>query len=181
VLILMYRLQDSRIGRAWAAIREDELAAAATGINTVTTKLAAFALGATTAGFAGVLNASKLTIVDPSQFLFTVSFTVLAMVVLGGMGNIAGVAIGAFILYNIQSVVLKQLNALFDNLNVPILQDIDFVKYQFLLYGIALVLMMMFRPEGLFPSQRRRRELHAAEEAGPEDGAVAPEQSEGAL
>jgi ABC-type branched-subunit amino acid transport system permease subunit len=172
-MILMYRLQDSRIGRAWAAIREDELAAAANGINTVTTKLAAFALGATTAGFAGVLNASKLTIVDPTQFLFTVSFTVLAMVVLGGMGNIAGVAIGAFILYNIQAVLLKQLNALFDNLNIPILQDIDFTRYQFLLYGIALVLMMMFRPEGLFPSQRRRRELHASiEEASGEDAAV---------
>ncbi len=180
-LMLMYRLQDSRIGRAWAAIREDELAAAANGINTVTTKLAAFALGATTAGFAGVLNASKLTIVDPSQFLFTVSFTVLAMVVLGGMGNIAGVAIGAFILYNIQSVLLKQLNAFFDNVPLPILGDIDFVKYQFLLYGIALVLMMMFRPEGLFPSQRRRRELHAAEEEGAEDAALAPEASGEAL
>jgi ABC-type branched-subunit amino acid transport system permease subunit len=172
VLILMYRLQDSRVGRAWAAIREDELAAAANGINTVTTKLAAFALGATTAGFAGVLNASKLTIVDPTQFLFTVSFTVLAMIVLGGMGNIAGVAVGAFILYNIQAVLLKQLNALFDNLNVPILQDIDFVRYQFLLYGIALVLMMMFRPEGLFPSQRRRRELHATETVDGEDAAL---------
>ncbi len=169
VLILMYRLQDSRIGRAWAAIREDELAAAANGINTVTTKLAAFALGATTAGFAGVLNASKLTIVDPTQFLFTVSFTVLAMVVLGGMGNIAGVAVGAFVLYNVQAVVLKQLNALFEGLNVPILENIDFVKYQYLLFGIALVLMMLFRPEGLFPSQRRRAELHAAEEELPDE------------
>jgi ABC-type branched-subunit amino acid transport system permease subunit len=169
VLILMYRLQDSRIGRAWAAIREDELAAAANGINTVTTKLAAFALGATTAGFAGVLNASKLTIVDPTQFLFTVSFTVLAMVVLGGMGNIAGVAVGAFVLYNVQAVLLKQLNALFEGLNVPILENIDFVKYQYLLFGIALVLMMLFRPEGLFPSQRRRAELHAAEEELPDE------------
>ena len=169
VLILMYRLQDSRIGRAWAAIREDELAAAANGINTVTTKLAAFALGATTAGFAGVLNASKLTIVDPTQFMFTVSFTVLAMVVLGGMGNIAGVAVGAFVLYNVQAVLLKQLNALFEGLNVPILENIDFVKYQYLLFGIALVLMMLFRPEGLFPSQRRRAELHAAEEELPDE------------
>jgi len=169
VLILMYRLQDSRIGRAWAAIREDELAAAANGINTVTTKLAAFALRATTAGFAGVLNASKLTIVDPTQFMFTVSFTVLAMVVLGGMGNIAGVAVGAFVLYNVQAVLLKQLNALFEGLHVPILQNIDFVKYQYLLFGIALVLMMLFRPEGLFPSQRRRAELHAAEEELPDE------------
>ena len=168
-MIFMYRLQDSRIGRSWNAIREDELAAAANGINTVTTKLAAFALGATTAGFAGVLNASKLTIVDPTQFLFTVSFTVLAMVVLGGMGNIAGVAVGAFVLYNVQAVLLKQLNALFEGLNVPILENIDFVKYQYLLFGIALVLMMLFRPEGLFPSQRRRAELHAAEEELPDE------------
>jgi len=157
VLILVYRLLDSRIGRAWAAVREDELAAAANGINTVTTKLAAFALGATTAGFAGVLNAAKLTIVDPTQFQFQVSFVVLAMIVLGGMGNPFGVAVGAFILYNIQAVLLKQLNATFENLHVPFLQDIDFVKFQFLLFGIALVAMMMFRPEGLIPSQRRRR------------------------
>jgi branched-chain amino acid transport system permease protein len=80
-MIFMYRLQDSRIGRSWNAIREDELAAAANGINTVTTKLLAFSLGATTAGLAGVYNASKLTIVSPDQFLFTVSFTVLAMVI----------------------------------------------------------------------------------------------------
>ena len=182
VLILVYRLLDSRIGRAWAAIREDELAAAANGINTVTTKLAAFALGATTAGFAGVLNASKLTIVDPTQFLFTVSFTVLAMIVLGGMGNPLGVAVGAFILYNIQAVLLKQLNAVFDNLNVPVLQDIDFVKFQFLLFGIALVLFMMFRPEGLIPSQRRRQELHSADAESSEDLAlIAPEAGEVAL
>ena len=174
VMILVYRLLDSRIGRAWAAIREDELAAAANGINTVTTKLAAFALGATTAGFAGVLNASKLTIVDPTQFQFQVSFVVLSSIVLGGMGNPLGVAVGAFILYNIQAVLLKQLNAVMANLHVPILQDIDFVKFQFLLFGIALVLMMMFRPEGLIPSQRRRRELHAAGDAeGEEDPLLA--------
>jgi branched-chain amino acid transport system permease protein len=166
VMILVYRLQDSRIGRAWAAIREDELAAAANGINTVTTKLAAFALGATTAGLAGVLNASKLTLVDPGQFDFRVSFTVLAMIVLGGMGNVAGVAFGAFLLSNIQQVLLKQLNALFLNLHIPILQDIDFNKYQYLLYGIALVAFMMFRPGGLFPSQRRRLELETQEAGG---------------
>ena len=182
VLILVYRLLDSRIGRAWAAVREDELAAAANGINTVTTKLAAFALGATTAGFAGVLNAAKLTIVDPTQFQFQVSFVVLAMIVLGGMGNPFGVAVGAFILYNIQAVLLKQLNATFENLHVPILQDIDFVKFQFLLFGIALVLMMMFRPEGLIPSQRRRRELHAADAESSEDLAlIAPDAGEVSL
>lgn len=164
VLVLLYRLQDSRLGRSWQAIREDELAAASSGINTVTTKLLAFALGASTAGLAGVFNASKLVFVSPDQFLFTVSFTVLAMVVLGGIGNMWGVALGAFTLYIIQSVVLKQLNALFEDLHVPILSDIDFVQYQFLLYGLALVGMMLVRPEGLFPNRRRAAELHVEDE-----------------
>ena len=163
-MILIYRLQDSRLGRAWMAIREDELAAAANGVNTVTTKLLAFALGASTAGLAGVFLASKLQTVTPNLFRFDVSFTVLAMVVLGGMGNIWGVAIGAFILFMIQSVFLKQLNIFFDRVHVPILSDLDFLQYQFLLYGIALVAMMLLRPEGLFPSRRRRRELHTAED-----------------
>jgi ABC-type branched-subunit amino acid transport system permease subunit len=172
-MIFVYRLSESRIGRAWMAIREDELAAASNGLNTVTTKLLAFALGASTAGFAGVFNASKLTLVSPDQFLSTVSFTIVAMVVLGGMGNIWGVALGAFVVYTIQVVFLKQLNAFFEGLNVPILSDINFVQYQFLLYGLALVLMMLFRPEGLFPSQRRRRELHVADAAESESESVA--------
>jgi ABC-type branched-subunit amino acid transport system permease subunit len=172
-MILLYRLQDSRIGRAWNAIREDELAAAASGINTVTTKLLAFALGATTAGFAGVYNASKLVFVSPNQFLFAVSFTVLAMIVLGGMGNIWGVAVGAFVIFIIQAVFLTELNRFFDQTRLPIVSDIDFLQYQFLIFGVALVLMMLFRPEGLFPSQRRRRELHVAEELG--EDAAAPE------
>jgi len=172
-MILLYRLQDSRIGRAWNAIREDELAAAANGINTVTTKLLAFSLGATTSGLAGVFNASKLTIVSPDQFLFTVSFTVLAMVILGGMGNIWGVAVGAFVVYNIQVVFLKSINGIIETLGIPAfdlgpvhvnLAKVPFSDYQYLLYGVALVLMMLLRPEGLFPNQRRRQELHIAEE-----------------
>jgi branched-chain amino acid transport system permease protein len=173
-MIFLYRLQDSRLGRAWMAIREDELAANSNGINTVTTKLLAFALGASTAGLAGVFTAAKLTLVSPDQFLFTVSFTVLAMVVLGGMGNIWGVAVGAFVLYTIQSVLLKQLNQFFHAAGVPILRDIDFVQYQFLLYGLALVLMMLIRPEGLFPSGRRRQELHEAEFEAEGDGDESP-------
>jgi ABC-type branched-subunit amino acid transport system permease subunit len=180
-MILMYRLADSRIGRAWNAIREDELAAAANGINTVTTKLLAFSLGATTSGLAGVFNASKLTIVSPDQFLFTVSFTVLAMVILGGMGNIWGVAVGAFVVYNIQAVVLKRINGVIDTVGVPAfdlgpvhvdLAKVPFVEYQFLLYGVALVLMMLLRPEGLFPNQRRRLELHVAEDLDEGDGEI---------
>ncbi|MEW6224259.1 MAG: branched-chain amino acid ABC transporter permease [Chloroflexota bacterium] len=163
-MILVYRLQDSRLGRAWMAIREDELAAAANGVNTVTTKLLAFALGASTAGLAGVFASSKLTLVSPNLFRFDVSFTVLAMVVLGGMGNIWGVAVGAFLVFLIQTVILKQLNVFFDNVQVPVLSDVDFLQYQFLLYGIALVAMMLIRPEGLFPSRRRRSELHGDED-----------------
>ena len=150
------------------AIREDELAAASSGINTVTTKLLAFALGASTSGFAGVFAAARNVFVSPSQFGFTVSFTVLAMIVLGGMGNIWGVALGAFGIYVVQVVMLPQLTNFFNQVQVPILSDIDFLQYQFLLYGIALVLMMLFRPEGLFPNIRRKRELHT-ETAGGEE------------
>jgi ABC-type branched-subunit amino acid transport system permease subunit len=160
VMIMCYRLVESRLGRAWEAIREDELAAAATGINTVTTKLLAFALGASTAGIAGVFNASKLVTVSPDQFTFIVSFTVLAMVVLGGMGNFWGVAVGAFVIYTINNVLLKSLNTFFDATKIPFLQDVDFIQLQFLLYGLALVAMMLLRPEGLFPNSRRKRELH---------------------
>jgi ABC-type branched-subunit amino acid transport system permease subunit len=180
-LIFVYRLQDSRLGRAWAAIREDELAAASSGINTVTTKLLAFALGASTAGLAGIFSASKLTFVGPDQFKFVVSFAVLAMVVLGGMGNHWGVAIGAFVLFIIQTVLLKQLNQFFDRVEVPVLSDIDFIQYQFLLYGLALVIMMLLRPEGLFPSQRRRRELHAEDEELVTEELVDPAAPGGAL
>jgi branched-chain amino acid transport system permease protein len=165
VAILLYRLQDSRLGRAWMAVREDELAAASMGINTVTTKLLAFAIGASTSGLAGVFNASKLSLVSPDQFGFTVSFTILAMVVLGGMGNIWGVAVGAFALYEIQSVFLKQLTNFVQPLNIPVLSSINFVQYQFLLYGLALVAMMLLRPEGLFPSRVRQAELREDLEA----------------
>jgi branched-chain amino acid transport system permease protein len=112
--------------------------------------------------------------VSPDQFSFTVSFTVLAMVILGGMGNIWGVAVGAFVVYLIQVVVLKNINSVLETVGVPAfdlpligridLVNVKFVEYQFLLFGIALVLMMLLRPEGLFPSQRRRQELHIAEE-----------------
>ena len=175
-MILLYRLQDSRLGRAWMAVREDELAAASMGINTVTTKLLAFAIGASTSGLAGVYLSSKLAIVSPTQFGFTVSFTVLAMVVLGGMGNIWGVAVGAFVIYELQSQGLKQLNNFFATnhqffpaihlgfLNID-LATINFLNYQYLLYGLALVAMMLLRPEGLFPSRRRRAELHDSDDA----------------
>jgi ABC-type branched-subunit amino acid transport system permease subunit len=184
-IIFLYRLQDSRLGRAWVAIREDELAAASMGINTVTTKLLGFAIGASTAGLAGVFYTSKLATVTPDQFGFTVSFTALAMVVLGGMGNIWGVAAGAFIVYELQSQGLKQLGAFMTSLGLPKLVmgpltidvgSINFINYQGLLYGLALVAMMLLRPEGLFPSRRRRKELHETpdtdELAGPDPTGV---------
>ncbi len=173
-IIFLYRLQDSRLGRAWVAIREDELAAASMGINTVTTKLLAFAIGASTSGFAGVFYAAKLSTIAPDSFGFTVSFTALAMVVLGGMGNIWGVSAGAFIIYELQTQGLKQLDSFVKSLHLapigPIdLNAINFINYQYLLYGLALVFMMLFRPEGLFPSRRRREELREAEPAGGAD------------
>jgi branched-chain amino acid transport system permease protein len=86
---------------------------------------------------------------------------VLAMVVLGGMGNIWGVAIGAFVIYEIQHQGLHQLNSFMNSLNIPVISSINFINFQYLLYGLALVTMMLLRPEGLFPSRQRRRELHA--------------------
>jgi branched-chain amino acid transport system permease protein len=168
------------------AIREDELAASANGINTVVTKLLAFALGATTSGFAGVVNASKLTIVSPDQFQFTVSFTVLAMVIIGGMGNIWAAAAGAFIVYITQVVLLRQLSDVTEglrDLGFPVIggpgqlmhldiSQIRFQDYQYLLFGIVLVLMMLKRPEGLFPSRTRKAELHTEEQLGEDNPGV---------
>jgi branched-chain amino acid transport system permease protein len=96
------------------------------------------------------------------------------------MGNIWGVAIGAFVIYNIQAMLLKQLTGFFDEVQVPILSDINFVQYQFLLYGLALVAMMLVRPEGLFPERRRARELHAADLAEEEIPASASPSGEDA-
>jgi ABC-type branched-subunit amino acid transport system permease subunit len=177
-VMFLYRLQDSRLGRAWVALREDELAAASMGINTVTTKLLGFAIGASTAGLAGVFYAGKLSTVSPGDFGFTVSFTALAMVVLGGMGNIWGVSVGAFVIYEIQTQGLKQLGGFVQSLHVPSFAlgpmtidvgSINFLNYQYLLYGLALVLMMLLRPEGLFPSRRRREELREAPVVAGED------------
>jgi branched-chain amino acid transport system permease protein len=151
VLSVIYRLNDSRLGRAWVAIREDEVAAAAMGINTTTTKLFAFGSGAFFAGMAGSVDAHFGTQVSPDSYVFQVSVLILAMVVLGGLGNPPGVALGAVLL-----VFLPEK-----------LRDLSDIR--FLLFGLALVLIMRFRPEGLLPSARRRRELHAAgEEAAAE-------------
>jgi branched-chain amino acid transport system permease protein len=151
VLGVVYRMNDSRLGRAWVAIREDEVAAAAMGINTTITKLFAFGAGAFFAGMAGSVDAHFGTQVSPDSYVFQISVLILAMVVLGGLGNPIGVALGAVLL-----VFLPEK-----------LRDLSDIR--FLLFGIALVLIMRFRPEGLLPSARRQRELHAAgEEAAAE-------------
>jgi branched-chain amino acid transport system permease protein len=146
VLVTIYRLNDSRIGRAWIAVREDEVAAAAMGINTTVIKLLAFAAGAFFAGMAGAVNAHLLTQVSPDSYTFPISVLILAMVVLGGIGNPPGVALGAIIL----TFLPEKLR--------------EFSDIRFLVFGFALVLMMRFRPEGLLPSARRRRELRATDE-----------------
>ena len=151
-------LQNSRLGRAWMAIREDELAARHVGINTTTTKLAAFALGASFSGLAGVVYSAKLGLVSPDQFQFNVSVLVLSMLVLGGMGNIPGVIVGSFALSFVNSFLLPQST----NLAHAIGLNVDFTNYRFMLYGVILVAMMLFRPEGLIPSRQRRAEFRGA-------------------
>jgi branched-chain amino acid transport system permease protein len=165
VLILAIgRLRDSRIGRAWMAIREDELAASAMGINTVRTKLLAFGIGAAFSGFAGCIYASKLGFIGPDQFSFSVSVFILSMIILGGIGTIRGVIIGAVLLYFLQTYILTGLpgwiNDFGNSSGIAFLRDTDFSGIKFLLYGIALVAMMVLRPEGLLPNRQRKAELH---------------------
>jgi branched-chain amino acid transport system permease protein len=152
-------LQNSRLGRAWMAIREDELAARHMGINTTVAKLSAFALGASFSGMAGVVYAAKLNLVSPDQFGFNISVLVLSMLVLGGMGNIPGVIVGSFALSFINSFLLPQSTNLAHAIG---LANVDFTNYRFMLYGVILVLMMLFRPEGLIPSRQRRAEFRGA-------------------
>src|SRR6266487_3786444 len=175
-IVLVNNLHRSRLGRAWMAIREDEVAAAAMGINTVTTKLLAFGIGASFSGFAGAYYASDVSLVSPDNFLFIVSITVLVMVVLGGMGNISGVIVGALVLYYIvfylipglpdnvtsfaNSIGLSSLNSRIGDW--PGLSE-EIGRLNFLIYGIILVAMMLLRPQGLLPSRVREQELkHAA-------------------
>jgi len=143
VILVFTRLNDSRIGRAWVAIREDELAASAMGVNTVRLKLLAFAIGAFLAGAAGTVDAHFGRQVSPESYSFLQSVTLLAAVVLGGMGTVPGALIGSTILI----LFPEKLRA--------------FQDPRLLLFGVALILMMRFRPEGFAPSRRRQRELHA--------------------
>jgi branched-chain amino acid transport system permease protein len=137
------RLADSRIGRAWVAIREDEVAAAANGINTTRLKLMAFALGATLAGAAGTVNAHVVKVAAPDSFTFLESALLLAAVILGGMGTVHGALLGSTVLYLLPE-------------KLRFLQDL-----RLLVFGVVLVLIMRVRPEGLMPNKRRQREFHS--------------------
>ena len=142
-------LEDSRVGRAWTAIREDEVAAEATGINTLKYKIMAFSIGASTSGFAGVLFASKNNSFSPADFALTISILVVVLVIFGGMGSVWGVVLGAVILQWFPALLRKH--------------DIINPANLFIYYGALLVIMMIFRPQGLLPSRRRAREIGLAE------------------
>jgi len=167
-VLITARLRTSRVGRAWAAMREDEVAAASMGINLVTTKLFAFSLGASFSGFAGSIWASYLQVIAPEQFDFSVSIFVLCMIILGGLGNIGGVIAGGLMLGFVDRILFDWINGFVHGLGSAIgnedLRLMDVSRSRQLIFGVALVAMMLLRPEGLFPSARVRAELHAAEE-----------------
>jgi branched-chain amino acid transport system permease protein len=141
-IFVVNRLQDSRIGRALIALREDEIACQAMGIDKTRVKLTAFALGSTWAGLVGVIFAAKTTFVNPASFTFLESAMILSIVVLGGMGSITGIIIGAFILI----LLPEYLRA--------------FSDYRMLLFGIIMVIMMIYRPQGIITGVRRTYEFH---------------------
>jgi branched-chain amino acid transport system permease protein len=167
-IFLTARLRSARIGRAWMAIREDEVAAASMGINPVTTKLFAFSLGASFSGFAGSVWASYLQVISPEQFDFSVSIFVLLMIVLGGMGNIPGVIVGGLILGGFDRILSDFVSDLLRGagraFEIDLLRDADISRARTLIFGAALVILMLVRPEGILPSPRVKAELHAAEE-----------------
>jgi branched-chain amino acid transport system permease protein len=166
-LFVNARLRDSKMGRAWIAVREDEVAASAMGVPLMRTKLWAYGIGAVFGGFAGAFYGSFVGSIFPTSFFFNISILILCMVIVGGMGNIYGVVLGALLLKYLD---LKGLDKIGQRVNdgidaVGIEETIDIPKYKFLIFGTLLVLMMLFRPEGLIPSARRKAEF---EEGGEE-------------
>jgi len=182
-IFIIRRLRDSRIGRAWMAIREDELAASQMGIDPVKTKLLAFSIGATFSGFAGAFYGSYIAAIFPTVFDFSVSVIILCMVILGGLGNMTGVIIGAILIMGTDRLFLPQIADLlkrFMNATVlpnvanPALKDflstsIDPIQWRLGIFGLVLVIMMLVRPEGLVPSAERKAELHAGDELAAAD------------
>ncbi len=170
-IFVITRLEDSKMGRAWIAVREDEVAASAMGVPLMRTKLWAYAIGAIFGGFAGAFYGSFVGSTDPTSFFFNISVIILCMVIVGGMGSIWGVVLGAVVL---QYINLKGLDKIGEGVNdtisaVGIDSQIDIPKYKFLIFGLLLVIMMLLRPEGLLPSARRKAELHEEDEVGEPD------------
>ncbi len=176
IIFVTRRLDDSKIGRAWTAVREDETAAIAQGIPLVRMKLTAFAVGASFAGVMGVLLAASRTFISPESFSFMQSIGVLTMVILGGAGSIPGVILGAATVTILNLQVLQGFSLYLNELRqsdavIPIINfawkdlsnQLDPAKYQRMLFGLILVLMMIFRPSGLIPATRRKRELEMDE------------------
>ncbi len=167
IALIATRLRSSRLGRAWVAIREDELAASCMGINLVRTKLLAFGMGAFFSGFAGMIIGSFLGAINPDNFAFQVSVAILCAVVLGGMGSIPGVILGGLIIGILQYSLLDQVTTWLGNVgsstNISVLQPDHVSGLKYLIFGAILVLMMIFRREGILPNRRRAIELHADE------------------
>ena len=156
VLFVNFRLRDSRLGRAWIAVREDEIAAVSMGVPLVRTKLLAYATGAAFGGISGAFLGSYLNTVNSDQFQFSFSIFVLAMVILGGMGNIWGVVLGAVVLSFVNTYLIPDvLNEMPDKVGL----DFDLTELSFGIFGFLLVIMMVLRPEGLLPERRRKLEL----------------------
>ena len=163
VIIVNIRLQNSRIGRAWEAIREDETAARSMGIDTTHFKLLAFAMGASFGGLAGGMFSAMQAFISPESFVLVESIMVVSMVVLGGMGNIWGVIVGALLLSFVPEILRWTVTPLQEALFGRMLIEPEVIRM--LLFGLALVLIMLFRPAGLLPSAVRKRELAASGEA----------------
>jgi branched-chain amino acid transport system permease protein len=167
-VFVSYRLQFSRTGRAWLALREDELAAGPMGIDHIKYKLLAFAIGAGIGGVSGTFYVAKLTTATPDMFQFTVSTIILVMVVLGGMGSIPGVALGALLLTIFQGLVLGGLSGWLhvvgEATGIAPLKTIDLTQANQLIYGVVLVLMMLYRREGLIPARRSVGALSVVEQ-----------------
>ena len=157
VIVINLRLQNSRIGRAWEAIREDEIAARAMGINTRNLKLLAFAMGASFGGIAGGMFSAIQAFISPESFILVESIMVVSMVVLGGMGNIWGVILGALLLSFVPEILRWTVTPVQEALFGRMVIEPEVIRM--LLFGLALVLVMLFRPAGLLPSAVRKREL----------------------
>ena len=159
-LFVSFRLRDSRLGRAWIALREDEVAAVSMGVPAVKTKLLAYGTGAAFGGMSGAFLGSFNNTVNADQFQFYFSILILGMVILGGLGSIWGVVLGAIVLTTINFYLIPDV---FNTLPGDVGLDFDTTQITFAIYGFLLVIMMIMRPEGLIPERRRKQELHEAE------------------